>query len=249
MYEPYAFHDLTLAFPATRVRYTHQHHILPNMHTMSTLFAALLAGQFAASAYIPLQARHDDDGENDNAANVVTVTHVISLTTYVQPAESTVHLTSTRTRTSYFTVQPQSDVNPLNGLPVPSKPTPKTATSASFDPPQAISWFGPGPEPPNPTAKPSAFVTKPFPASLSSDTTKPSETQEVSSSKSSTPAFEYPYPTKQPRTSSSSKPAPSSTSDAWEYPYPTTKPKASSADEPSSSSSSEKWEYPYPTKA
>ena len=73
------------------------------MYTSPTLFAALLAGQLAIA--FPLSARHE--GEIDSTPDIVTVTHVVSLTTYVNPTTKSTRPTSTLTRTLYTTVQPK----------------------------------------------------------------------------------------------------------------------------------------------
>ncbi|EME80114.1 uncharacterized protein MYCFIDRAFT_198430 [Pseudocercospora fijiensis CIRAD86] len=231
------------------------------MFISTTLFAALLAGHFAF-AY-PLSARHE--AENDSADNIVTVTHVVSLTTYVNPTTKSIRPTSTLTKTLYTTVQPKSgstsasasaDVNPINGLPVPPAPSSTSTTSVSVDPPAPITWFGPGPEPPNPTAKPSMYQTKPVTTSSSSTTSEAAQPSSSAKKSSSTPfetapsetpvlsttkTFEYPYPTKEPKTSAATK-ATSSSSGTWEYPYPTKESKTKSADDAKNTNCV----YPYP---
>lgn len=134
---------------------------------------ALLAGQHVAAAYLPIAARHDEAPAASD--NVITVTHAITVTSYVAPTKST--KTLTRTSTAFIYAAPSSSaqdainggLNPINGMPVPPpmkspSPSPKTK-SPSPSPKSTKSMCGPSNyryECPNATASPSMFKTQPL---------------------------------------------------------------------------------------
>lgn len=156
------------------------------MPTSNILISALLAGQYAAAAYIPLN-------NISNQPNVVIQS--ITLTQTVYAPASTISTTKPRktvTSTSTHIVYETPTVvgiNPINGLPAPTaRPSPSqssTETKPSVSKSSTARMCGSGQgrffECANPTARPSMYQTKSF---SSSATTLATTTRKVSSSKS-----------------------------------------------------------------
>lgn len=155
------------------------------MPTSNILISALLAGQYAAAAYIPLN-------NISNQPNVVIQS--ITLTQTVYAPASTISTTKPRktvTSTSTHIVYETPTVvgiNPINGLPAPTaRPSPSqssTETKQSVSKSSTARMCGSGQgrffECANPTARPSMYQTKSF----SSATTLATTTRRVTSSKS-----------------------------------------------------------------
>lgn len=156
------------------------------MPTSNILISALLAGQYAAAAYIPLN-------NISNQPNVVIQS--ITLTQTVYAPASTISTTKPRktvTSTSTHIVYETPTVvgiNPINGLPAPTaRPSPSqssTETKPSVSKSSTARMCGSGQgrffECANPTARPSMYQTKSF---SSSATTLATTTRRVTSSKS-----------------------------------------------------------------
>lgn len=156
------------------------------MPTSNILISALLAGQYAAAAYIPLN-------NISNQPNVVIQS--ITLTQTVYAPASTINTTKPRktvTSTSTHIVYETPTVvgiNPINGLPAPTaRPSPsqsstETKQSVSKSPTARMCGSGQGRffECANPTARPSMYQTKSF---FSSATTLATTTRKVTSSTS-----------------------------------------------------------------
>lgn len=156
------------------------------MPTSNILISALLAGQYAAAAYIPLN-------NISNQPNVVIQS--ITLTQTVYAPASTISTTKPRktvTSTSTHIVYEAPTVvgiNPINGLPAPTaRPSPSqssTETKPSVSKSSTARMCGSGQgrffECANPTARPSMYQTKSF---SSSATTLATTTRKVTSSTS-----------------------------------------------------------------
>lgn len=156
------------------------------MPTSNILISALLAGQYAAAAYIPLN-------NISNQPNVVIQS--ITLTQTVYAPASTISTTKPRktvTSTSTHIVYETPTVvgiNPINGLPAPTaRPSPSqssTETKPSVSKSSTARMCGSGQgrffECANPTARPSMYQTKSF---SSSATTLATTTRRVTSSTS-----------------------------------------------------------------
>lgn len=156
------------------------------MPTSNILISALLAGQYAAAAYIPLN-------NISNQPNVVIQS--ITLTQTVYAPASTISTTKPRktvTSTSTHIVYETPTVvgiNPINGLPAPTAcPSPSqssTETKPSVSKSSTARMCGSGQgrffECANPTARPSMYQTKSF---SSSATTLATTTRRVTSSTS-----------------------------------------------------------------
>lgn len=156
------------------------------MPTSNILISALLAGQYAAAAYIPFN-------NISNQPNVVIQS--ITLTQTVYAPASTISTTKPRktvTSTSTHIVYETPTVvgiNPINGLPAPTaRPSPSqssTETKPSVSKSSTARMCGSGQgrffECANPTARPSMYQTKSF---SSSATTLATTTRRVTSSTS-----------------------------------------------------------------
>lgn len=155
------------------------------MPTSNILISALLAGQYAVAAYIPLN-------NISNQPNVVIQS--ITLTQTVYAPASTISTTKPRktvTSTSTHIVYETPTVvgiNPINGLPAPTARPPQSQSSTETKPSASKSstarMCGSGQgrffECANPTARPSMYQTKSF----SSATPLATTTRRVTSSTS-----------------------------------------------------------------
>lgn len=156
------------------------------MPTSNILISALLAGQYAAAAYIPIN-------NISNQPNVVIQS--ITLTQTVYAPASTISTTKPRktvTSTSTHIVYETPTVvgiNPINGLPAPTARPPQSQSSTETKPSVSKSstarMCGSGQgrffECANPTARPSMYQTKSF---SSATTTLATTTRKVTSSTS-----------------------------------------------------------------